>query len=128
MSYSLLIVDPSTTVRAVLKRTIRQTEFGRGRLYEADCTAEAMDVLEQHRVDLVLIDPRLTDADGVEWIGRILAEPETRGVPVIVMANRLEPAKLEQLRRLGVRGWLRKPFTAASFREAVAEVLEPTHV
>ena len=128
MSYSYLIIDSSTTTRALLKRTIRQTVFGRGRIYEASCGLEAIESLEHHRVDMILIDPRLTDIDGIELIGRIRSEPETRGIPVVAMSARADTRKADQLRRAGVCAQLRKPFTAEAFGEVVAHVLEPTHV
>ncbi|QOV89152.1 response regulator [Humisphaera borealis] len=112
----------------MLKRTIRQTLFGRGRIVEASTGQEAIEVLGHHRVDLILIDPRLTDIDGVELIGRIRSEPETRGIPVVAMLARVDARKAEQLRRAGACAQLRKPFTAAAFGEVVSQVLEPTHV
>lgn len=128
MAYSLLIVDSSTTTRALLKHTIRQSDFGRGRIYEAGSGCEAIDALEHHRVDMILIDPRLADVDGMELIGRIVSEPETRGIPVVVMAARSSAALTEQLRRYGVRAQIRKPFSTDLFGEVAAQVLEPTHV
>ena len=128
MSYQFLIVDASAIVRALVKRTIRQSPLGGGKLYEAATGEEAMDQLRNHRVDLVLVDPRLPDMDGAELIGRILAEPDTRGIPVVVMASRPDPRKLEPLRRRGVKGHIRKPFTATAFATVVGQILEPTHV
>jgi CheY-like chemotaxis protein len=128
MSYSYLIIDSSTTTRALLKRTIRQTEFGHGRIYEASSGAEAIESLEHHRVDMILIDPRLTDMEGVELIGRIRSEPETRGIPVVAMVVRTDARKAEAHRRAGVCAHLRKPFTGESFCEVVTSILEPTHV
>lgn len=128
MSYSFLIIDSSTTTRALIKRTIRQTPFGRGRIVEASCGVEAMEVLEHHRVDMILIDPKLPDIDGVELIGRIRSEPETRGIPVLAMLPRPDQRRAAQLDRAGVRAQLRKPFTGEAFSLVVTEVLEPTHV
>ncbi len=128
MSYRFLIVDVSATTRALLKRTIRESGLTPERFFEAATAAEVMDVLEQHAVDLILADPRLPDADGAELLARVMAEPDTRGIPVIVMSNRPDPRKVEYLRRRGVKGVLRKPVTVAAFREMAGQILEPTHV
>jgi len=128
MSYSILIIDSSTTNRALVKHTVRATDFGRGRIHEATSGAEAMEVLTHHRVDLVLIDPRLENLDGLELIGRIASEPETRGIPVILMSGRGAAALTTDMRRQGVRAVLRKPFSAESFAVVAGQVLEPTHV
>ena len=129
MNYSILIVDTSATMRALVKRSLRQTEFGPARVFEADTGQEVIDVLGQRRVDLVLIDPRLPDMDGAELIGRILAEPDTRGTPVVVMTGgRAGQRDPEPPRLAGVRGELRKPPAPEALREILARILEPTHV
>jgi CheY-like chemotaxis protein len=128
MSYRYLIVDVSATTRALVKRAIRESGLGVDRFFEAATADEVMDVLEQQPVDLILADPRLPDADGAELLARVMAEPDTRGIPVVVMAARMDPRKAEYLRRRGVRGVIRKPVSAATFREVVGQILEPTHV
>lgn len=129
MSYTILIVDASATCRALVKRSLRQTEFGSARVYEADTGQEVMAVLGQWRVDVVLIDPRLPDVDGPDLIGRILAEPDTRGTPVVVMAvGRADPGGPPAPPRRGVRGELRKPVSAVALRDVLGRILEPTHV
>lgn len=135
MSYRILIVDASATARAVAKRAIRGTPFGGAgpaggaKIREAATAAEAMDVLHHHRADLVLVDPHLPDRDGADLVGQILAEPDTRGTPVVLMSARApDPRALAALRRAGVRGHLPKPFTPAMFAAAVRDILEPTHV
>lgn len=128
MSYTYLIVDISATVRALIKRSIRQSEMGVSKFLEAATGEETMDLLRDHPVDLVLIDPRIPDMDGLELIGRILAEPDSRGIPVVVMATRPDPRKMEVLRRRGVKAHLRKPFSPQTFRTVVQQILEPTHV
>lgn len=128
MSYRYLLVDVSATTRALVKRAIRESGLGVDRFYEAATADEVMDVLEQHPVDLILADPRLPDADGAELLARVMAEPDTRGIPVVVMATRMDPRKAEYLRRRGVRGIIRKPVSSANFREVVGQILEPTHV
>ena len=128
MSYRFLIIDISATVRALIKRSIRESEMGVQKFFEAASGQEAMDVLRDQTVDMVLIDPRLPDMDGLELIGRIIAEPDSRGIPVVVMATRPDPRKMELLRRRGVKGHLRKPFSPQTFRTIAQQILEPTHV
>lgn len=129
MSYSILIVDASATVRALVKRSRRQTEFGSARVFEADGGEEVLDLLEHGRVDVVLIDPRLPGTNGYELIGRIRAEPDIRGTPVVVMSPDLpDGPRPGVLRRLGVRAEIRKPVDPAALRDVLRRILEPTHV
>ena len=130
MSYRFLIVDESATTRAGIKRVIRQTDVGGlgATFVEAATGREAMEALADQRVDLALVDLRLPDMDAVDLVGRVLAEPDTRGIPVVVMALRAEQTTLDALRRRGVKGHLRKPITIEAFRAVAGQILEPTHV
>ena len=131
MSYRFLIVEESATTRAGIKRAIRQSDVGGpgASFVEAATGREAMEALAADaRIDLALVDLRLPDMDAAELVGRVLAEPDTRGIPVIVMAARPEQATLDALRRRGVKGHLRMPITSESFRAVAGQILEPTHV
>lgn len=130
MAYDFLVVDGSATMRAVIKRTIRVTGLPVGGVVDGADGAEALDVLANHRVDLIVADLHLSDGDGdgVETIGRILTEPATRAVPVVVVSANPDMDRVRKLRRAGAKGYLRKPFTPEALRDVLARILEPTHV
>jgi len=128
MSYQLLIVDDSATARAMTKRAISKANIPVGRIFEVDNGREALDFLADHPVDLVLAELNTPEMDGVEMIGRLLAEPSTRSIPVIIISSKPDPAIVERLRRSGARGCLRKPCAPEVLRTAIAQILEPTHV
>ena len=47
---------------------------------------------------------------------------------MLILTSDPDPRQIDRLRRAGARGYLRKPFTPESLRDAVARILEPTHV
>src|SRR5437763_16632415 len=110
MAYDFLVVDGSATVRAVIKRTIRLTGLPVGAVYDAADGAEALEVLAAHHVDLVVADLHPVSAAGDAVIGRILTEPSTRAVPVLLVSANPDMDRVRKLRRAGARGYLRKPF------------------
>src|SRR3954451_1945249 len=99
MAYDFLVVDGSATMRAVIKRAIRLTGMPVGVIYDAADGAEALEILAGHRVDLVVADLRVSDGEGAadEVIGRILTEPATRSVPVLIVSASPD---VEQVRKL----------------------------
>lgn len=128
MGYQFLVVDASATTRAVAKHAIRVTGLSGRTIFDAADAQEAFDLLALHRVELALIDPQLPDMDGEEMIGRVLTEPSMRGVPVILISAAPDLRQIKRLKRAGLKGWLRKPFTAESLRQMATKILEPTHV
>ena len=128
MAYQFLVVESSVMMRVRIKRAVRAADVSAGYLHEAGNADEALDLLENHRVDLALIDMGVATTGGEDLITRILSEPSTRTVPVIVLFPSTLPAPdprlLARLRRRGVKGWLPKPFAPDALRAAVSDILE----
>ena len=77
-----LIVDDHDVVRRALCDRI-QTSFEKFSLREAGSVDEALKIVEQEKVDLVLMDFRLPGMDGVDGTREVLARsPETKVVMV----------------------------------------------
>lgn len=80
----VLIVDDEKNIR----RTLRMVLDGEGyRVFEAANAAEAIDVLTRERIDLVLLDVKLGQDDGIELLGRIKA----RGLDDTASVGTLDP-------------------------------------
>lgn len=133
MPYRFLLIDDAVTVVAATKRAIRVAGLSAGPILDAADGFEALDLLATHAVDLILADPAAaggpdTPAGAADGIGRLLTEPATRAVPVVLTPATPDPEQIRRLLRAGARGWLRKPLTPDALRDMVTRVLEPTHV
>jgi DNA-binding NtrC family response regulator len=71
--------------------------------------------------DLLILDLDMPDISGVEVIHRLRSEHP--GLPVMIASGHSTSSKLEEVRRLGVRVFLRKPFGAAELDRALEETL-----
>ncbi len=82
--------------------------------YEVSCAAtgaEAMRLLEQHRPDVVILDLRLPDTDGVDLLRRMRA---TRGdLPVIITSAYVSVEPQLRVLNLPYSAYLVKPFDLA---------------
>ncbi len=123
MSLTILIVDDSATTRAVIMRTIRMSGLDGAKLLEAANGREGLALARQQKPDLVLADLQMPEMNGVEMTKAILADPETRGIPVVVVSAEPSPATIEMLRNAGVRTHVSKPFTPEAIRKVIGEVL-----
>jgi two-component system chemotaxis response regulator CheY len=127
MGHSILIVDDSATTRALVRRAIGLSGIITENVYEAENGKLGLDVLAAHRVDLVLADLHMPEMGGIEMTRRILAEERTREIPVVVISAEPDTGRLEELKRHGVRAWLRKPFTPERVRDVVQQVMGEVH-
>ena len=66
MSIRALIVDDSSVMRKIVERSLRQAGINRSQVFEAGNGAEGLNVLSEHRVDLILCDINMPVMDGLE--------------------------------------------------------------
>ncbi|MCG7601469.1 response regulator [Halomonas sp. McH1-25] len=84
---------------------------------QCDSVPSAIDVLDQERVDLVLLDVYLRNRSGLEVIRHLQRTGCDTDVVLITAATETETVRAA--RRLGVSDYLVKPFTFERFRDAV---------
>jgi C4-dicarboxylate-specific signal transduction histidine kinase/ActR/RegA family two-component response regulator len=71
--------------------------------------------------DLLILDLDMPDISGLEVVHRLRSEHP--GLPVMIASGHSTSSKLEEVRRLGVRVFLRKPFGASELDRALQETL-----
>lgn len=74
----------------------------------ADNAIDALVHVGALRPHLMLLPASLGDLDGLEVCRRLKANPETRGIELIIASARVSPEAERRARRLGVR-WVTKP-------------------
>jgi two-component system chemotaxis response regulator CheY len=85
--------------------------------------AEALNVLSEHRVDLILCDINMPVMDRLEFIKRLPAVANNKNVPVVMITTEGSEAHVVQALSCGARGYICKPFTAEQVKEHVIPVL-----
>jgi two-component system chemotaxis response regulator CheY len=121
MAYNILTVDDSDVIRAMIARTLRLTSLPIGEIFEASNGREALDVLDDEWVDLVLADINMPVMDGAEMLNQMRLKPETAGVPVIVVSTEGATERVKELTERGLAAWIRKPFTPEEIRDVIVD-------
>jgi PAS domain S-box-containing protein len=86
---------------------------------------EAVRAVEQNRFDLILMDIRMPEMDGMEATRRIrqLADPEKAAIPILAMTANVIPGDRERYLDAGMNDVLVKPVNLDKLRLAVARFL-----
>jgi len=119
MSYNILIVDDSETVRSVLVKTLGMAGVETGLLHQAGNGADALGLLREHWIDLVLADINMPVMNGMELVGEMKGDPSLSDIPVIIVSTEGSRTRIEDLKRSGIADFIRKPFTPESLKAAV---------
>lgn len=124
MAYNILLVDDSGTVRAMIRKTLRLTKLDLGEVHEAANGAEALDVLAKHWIDLVLCDINMPIMSGHELVAQMQSDQLLNSIPVAIVSTEGSEQHIAELRDLGIRGYLRKPFTPEEIGALVTDLLQ----
>jgi two-component system, cell cycle response regulator DivK len=94
------------------------------RTLEAATGERAVELVFEHRPDLVLMDIQLPDIDGVEALARLRADGRTASVPVLALTVQAMEGDRERFLAAGFDGYLSKPVNIAEFVATVKRYCE----
>ena len=128
MVYDILIVDDSATMRKVIIRTLKMAELPLGEILEAGSGKDALETLQNRTVDIILADINMPEMTGIEMTEILQADEKTKSIPVIVVSTEASTTRIDELKQIGVKGYVHKPFTPEAIRKVVNDVLGACHV
>jgi len=94
------------------------------RTLEAATGERAVELVFEHRPDLVLMDIQLPDIDGIEALSRLRADGRTASVPVLALTAQAMEGDRERFLAAGFDGYLSKPVDIAEFVATVKRYCE----
>jgi two-component system chemotaxis response regulator CheY len=118
-----LIVDDSSVMRKIVERSLRQAGLEINAVLEAGNGAEALAVLAENHVDLILCDINMPVMDGLEMVKQLKGVENAKGVPVVMITTEGSESHVVEALSAGARGYIRKPFTADQVKEHVLPLL-----
>lgn len=116
----LLLVEPE---RVLADLTAFRLELLGYDLTVAGEGAQAKDHLRRSSIDLMIVDTKLTEGDGIEWLAELRLEFKVEDFPVLMFS--LDPS-LESVRRAilaGAQDYLITPFDPTVLEEKVENLL-----
>jgi DNA-binding NarL/FixJ family response regulator len=118
VSIRVLLADDQTLVRAGFRVLLERADDVEV-VGEASNGTQAIELTSRHRPDVVLMDIRMPEVDGIEATRRILGDERTAGTRIIVLTTfELDEYVFEAL-RAGASGFLLKDIEPDDLRNAV---------
>ncbi len=122
-SIRALIVDDSSVMRKIVERSLRQAGVELSKVLEAGNGAEALAVLAENQVDLILCDINMPVMDGLEFVKSLSGVANAKDAPVVMITTEGSESHVVQALSSGAKGYIRKPFTPDQVRERVIPLL-----
>ncbi|MEQ9316547.1 MAG: response regulator [Henriciella sp.] len=104
---TILVADDDRMLRALLSHKLKMQQCD---IIQAEDGKQALDALENHAVDLVVMDGMMPVMDGTEALQRIRANPELADLPVIMLTARRREEDAVRALELGATDYISKPF------------------
>ena len=123
MGYTVLLVDDSETIRGALSRAFSMARLPMDEIIQASNGLEAIKVLRSRWVDIVLTDINMPEMDGDELVRAMKGDPALKDIPVAVVSTEGSRTRVDDLRGIGIVGYLRKPCRPEAIRDLLHAVL-----
>ena len=124
MAYRVMIVDDSRSMRAFVRRVMDLSGFEVDSCLNASNGAEALALLNEQPVDIVLTDINMPEMNGEDFVRQMAEQEELRSIPVVVVSTDGTQNRIRRLLDLGAKGYVVKPFSPEALRAELERVLE----
>jgi len=117
----ILYIEDNPDNRVLVRRLLQSEGYT---MLEAENASSAMQVLEQTRPTLILMDINMPDVDGYTLTNQIKAMPELARVPVVAITANVMRGDRERVLSAGCDGYIEKPIDVDIFLDQIARFLE----
>lgn len=127
MGWNILLVDDSKTTKAVIAKALAMSGVALGSLYDGANGLEGLAILRQEKVDLVFADINMPLMGGMEMVSLMKGDEALKGIPIVIISTEGSATRIQELERLGINAFLRKPFQPEALKKTVDSILGETH-
>jgi two-component system chemotaxis response regulator CheY len=123
MGKRVLVVDDSSTMRKIVSRALRQAGLDFDEILEASDGQEALNLLENETVDLILSDINMPNMDGMEFLRQKKEIDSIKNIPVVMITTEGGADIIGEAKALGAAGNIKKPFTPDKINEVLSDII-----
>ena len=123
MPFNILIVDDSSPMRAVIKKVIKASGFDIGEFHEAGSGKEALQILDDQWLDVVLSDYNMPEMNGIEMLQKMKQNDMMKDIPVIMVTTEGSSERVDEFMKTGASAYIKKPFTPEQIRTQLQQLL-----
>lgn len=120
MGKHILVVDDDAMNVRMAEFILKQQQY---QVLKANSGMECLEVLKSQQVDLVLLDIEMPGMNGMQTLERIREEEKLLEIPVMFLTASTELEDMENARRLGAAGYVKKPFLPQELLDRVEKVI-----
>ena len=121
MRYKVLTVDDSKTVRIIVKKAFKSYDC---EIIEAANGVEGLAAAAKENPDVILLDITMPVMDGVEMLTKLKSDPQTKGIPVVMLTAEGGRDNVLKIAKIGIRDYIVKPFKEDVLIEKIGRIID----
>lgn len=118
---TVLFVDDSPTMRRIIKNSL--SRIGIENTVAAENGSDALERINGQDIGLILTDWNMPEMNGEELVKTLRSKEEFKATPILMITTRGMKDDVMTAVKLGVNGYIVKPFTPDVLKEKISEVL-----
>lgn len=119
--HSLLIIEDDETIRSALRRLFEGEGY---RVLTAADGTQLSDVLDDHPMDLIILDVGLPWINGFELAEMMKAHDDLKDIPLIFVSGRTSEEDVKRGFAAGADDYIKKPFDLEKIKKTVRTLIE----
>lgn len=112
----VLVVDDSITVRRVTQRLLERHGM---RVLTAKDGVDALEILQEHVPDVILLDIEMPRMDGYEMAAQVRSDTRLMDIPIVMITSRVSEKHRARAIEIGVNDYLGKPYQENQLLDAI---------
>jgi CheY-like chemotaxis protein len=117
---TVLLVDDEDQLRKVMRDLLERDGYA---VAEARDGVQALDEVDRHAPDVIVLDLNLPGIDGYNVLSKLKSRDDTRDIPVVVLTAKGDEDNEVRVFELGADDFLTKPFRARALSARLESLL-----
>ena len=118
--YRLLIVEDNAELLMLMRQLLKSSYC----VYAAKNGREALDIIHQKELDLIISDVMMPEMDGYELTKAVKSDPNYSHLPIILLTAKTQEEDEQEALLLGADEYLTKPFRLKDLKLRIDNIIE----
>jgi len=119
-TYKVLLVEDNVELLLLMRQLLKSYY----RVYSANNGKEALNIIQQKDLDLIISDVMMPEMDGYELTKKIKEDPNYNHLPIILLTAKTQDEDEQEALRVGADEFLTKPFRLGDLKLRIDNIVE----